>query len=169
MPCRSGVRIKLKVRHWRASSLEKSERLGLGVEGVERLGLARLPAARLLVAGKQQGGGRMLGIGEVAAADLEQPHGRCPAIEVAARSGEQAREQRRPHDLHVFADRIGQSPIGRPNAAASSSEMKLQVTASSSPRAAAARRTLRSIICERVAVGLATPALRGRGVEITRS
>ena len=57
-----------------------------------------------------------------------------------------------------------------PKAAASPSEMKLQVTASSSPRAAAVRRTLRSISWQRVAVGLATPATRGRaGVDGTSS
>ena len=47
--------------------------------------------------------------------------------------------------------------------------MKLQVTASLSPRAAAARRALRSIICAGVAVGRATPGARGNGVEGTLS
>ena len=56
-----------------------------------------------------------------------------------------------------------------PNAAASSSEMKLQLTASSNPRAAAVRRTRRSISCERVAVGWATPGARSSGVDGTWS
>ncbi len=56
-----------------------------------------------------------------------------------------------------------------PKISASSSEMKLHVTASSRPRAAAARRTLRSTIWDRVAVGFATPGSRGRGVETTWS
>ena len=45
--------------------------------------------------------------------------------------------------------------------------MKLQVTASSSPRAAAVRRTLRSASWARVAVGLATPGARSSGVDGT--
>jgi hypothetical protein len=47
--------------------------------------------------------------------------------------------------------------------------MKLQVSASSSPRAAALRRMRRSISCEWVAVGIATPGLRSSGVEGTSS
>ena len=46
-----------------------------------------------------------------------------------------------------------------PNAAASRSEMKLQVTASSNPRAAAARRMRRSSFCSGVAVGRALIAV----------
>ena len=56
-----------------------------------------------------------------------------------------------------------------PNACASASEMKLQVTASSSPRAAAVRRTRRSISCDRVAVGFATPGARASGIDGTLS
>ena len=54
-------------------------------------------------------------------------------------------------------------------ASASVAPMKLHVIASSSPRAAAARRTRRSARCAGVAVGLATPASRGSGVARTRS
>ena len=43
--------------------------------------------------------------------------------------------------------------------------MKLHVTASSSPRAAAVRRIRRSTSCERVAVGFAMPGARSSGVE----
>ena len=47
--------------------------------------------------------------------------------------------------------------------------MKLHVTASLSPRAAAVRRTRRSRSCGAVAVGRATPACRSSGVEGTWS
>ena len=67
--------------------------------------------------------------------------------------------KRRPHRLHLLADRIGEPPGGRRRRLPPPlREMKLQVTASLRPRAAAARRTLRSIICSGVAVGRATPA-----------
>ena len=56
-----------------------------------------------------------------------------------------------------------------PKGAASASEMKLQVTASFNPRAAAVRRTRRSTSCSGVAVGLATAKGRSSGVEGTWS
>jgi hypothetical protein len=56
-----------------------------------------------------------------------------------------------------------------PNGSASLSAMKLQVTASLRPRAAAARRTRRSIICSGVAVGRATPGVRRSGSAATLS
>ena len=54
-----------------------------------------------------------------------------------------------------------------PKAVASLSETKLHVTASSRPRAAAARRTRRSSSCAGVAVGFATPSARGSGIDGT--
>ncbi len=56
-----------------------------------------------------------------------------------------------------------------PKTTASASEMKLQVTASSSPLAAAVRRTLRSMSWEGVAVGWATPGSRDSGMDGTLS
>jgi hypothetical protein len=52
-----------------------------------------------------------------------------------------------------------------PKASASFCGRNDQLIASFSPRAAAARRTLRSRLCCGVAVGLATPSARGSGVE----
>ena len=54
-----------------------------------------------------------------------------------------------------------------PKAAAWLSLRKLHVIASFSPRAAALRRTLRSIFWIGVAVGFATPSARGSGVDTT--
>ena len=56
-----------------------------------------------------------------------------------------------------------------PTAAASFSDRKDQVIASFSPRAAAARRTRRSSFCSGVAVGVATPGVRGSGTDGTLS
>src|SRR3546814_5435308 len=52
----------------------------------------------------------MLGVGEVAPADLEQADAVRAAILVALCRGEQAGEQRRAHDFQIFADRIGERP-----------------------------------------------------------
>ncbi len=62
------------------------------------------------MAGQHDADGRMLAIGQVAAADLEQPHGRDAALQVARARRQQAGQQRRPHDLQVFADRVGEAP-----------------------------------------------------------
>src|SRR3546814_12640500 len=56
---------------------------------------ARLPAARALVARHQQRERRMLGVGEIAPADLEQTDAVRAAVLVALCRGEQAGEQRR--------------------------------------------------------------------------
>src|SRR3546814_12448839 len=52
----------------------------------------------------------MLGVGEIAPADLEQTDAVRAAVLVALCRGEQAGEQRRAHDLQIFADRIGERP-----------------------------------------------------------
>ncbi len=56
--------------------------------------------------------------------------------------------------LHFLADRVGEAVQRAAEQRRFGLADEAQVTASSSPRAAAARRTRRSIICERVAVGL---------------
>ncbi len=90
--------------------IEQGERRRLGVESVERRGLARLPAARMLVAGHQQRERRMLGIGQIAPPDLEQTDAVGAAVLIARRGGKQPGQQRRPHDLQILADRIGERP-----------------------------------------------------------
>src|SRR5690348_15587046 len=53
----------------------------------------------------------MLRVGQISAADLEQANGGGAAIEVAPGRGDETRYERRPHDLHVLADRIGEAPV----------------------------------------------------------
>ncbi|MNC94886.1 hypothetical protein D3C83_118630 [compost metagenome] len=50
MPGLSGAHIELQIGDRRACRFEQGEHLGLGVECIEALGLARLPAARLALA-----------------------------------------------------------------------------------------------------------------------
>src|SRR5437868_1945495 len=111
MPGRTRVREELEVAHGSARSVEKRKYLGLGVERIETLRLARLPAARLTFAREQQPKRRTLIVAEITASDLEQPRGGYTAIEVAARCCDQAREQRGAHDLHVLADRVRELPL----------------------------------------------------------
>src|SRR5205085_9840792 len=54
----------------------------------------------------------MLGIAKIAAAELEQAHRRCAAVEIAARCSDQTGQERGPHYLHVLADGIGKPPVG---------------------------------------------------------
>ena len=163
---------QLQVGDRRARGLEQRQRLGLGVEGVERA--APCPPASRAAPSRPRAAAPSVGARpsrEVAPADLEQPHRRRAAVEVAPRRREQAGQQRRAHHLHVLADRVGERPRAAPpnSARRRCSAMKHQVTASLSPRAAAARRTRRSSICARVAVGRATPSARGSGVDGTWS
>ena len=129
--------------------LEQRQHHSLDVKGVERARLARLPAARTRSPAISSAERRTLAIREIAAADLEQPHRLARRDRrLRARGGGQAGQQRRPHVLHVLADRIGERQSAPPpNSAASASPMKLQVTASSKPRAAAppARRGARPL------------------------
>src|SRR3954449_9256865 len=111
VPSRSGIRKDLQVGNWRARRFEQCEYLGLGVECIERLGLARLPASCFTIAGQKQAEGRMLAVAQITAADLEQPDRAGAPIGVAARCGDQAGEQRRAHHLHLFADGIGELPV----------------------------------------------------------
>ncbi len=106
---------------------EQRQRRRLRVEGVERRRLARLPAARPFVAGHHDGERRVLGVGRIAPSDLEQADAGCAAILVALRGGEQAGEQRRAHDLQVFADRVGERPRAAARGAGSPSLMNDQV------------------------------------------
>src|SRR6476620_3872546 len=53
----------------------------------------------------------MLGITQIATADLEQAYGRCATIEVAARSRDQARQKRGTHHLQLFTDGVGEAPF----------------------------------------------------------
>ena len=85
----SGKTCRLSIGAPAASS--SASDFGLRVEGIERLRLARLPVARAPLTGEHEAERRMLGVGEIAAADLEQPHRRGAAVEVAARSRDQAR------------------------------------------------------------------------------
>ena len=87
----------------------------LGVEGIETLRLAALPATRRALTGEDQHQCRMLAIGQIAAAQFEQPDRAGTAIHVAAHCGEQAGQQRGPHHLHVFTDRVLQYPIAAAN------------------------------------------------------
>ncbi len=100
----------LKIADRSAGGLKQGEDLALGVEGIERLCLAAAPLPAALVAGKDEGQRRVLGFGEIAAADLEQPHRRRAAVDVPPRRRHEAGQQRGAHDLHVFADRIGNPP-----------------------------------------------------------
>ena len=141
--------------------------LRLGIERVEALRLAGLPVARLRRSpARSSDERRMLGIAEIAAAELEQPNRGGAAVEVAARCGDQAGQQRRAHDLHLFADRIGEPPV----AAAERLRLVFRNEAPGHRFVEPARRgraadppfdQLRS----RVAVGLATP---GRALERRR-
>ena len=90
---------------------EQGDNFALGIEGGEGLGLPGLPAARRLIARQYEADGRALALLEIASAKLEQPHRRGTAIHVAAGRGQKARQQRGPHDLEVFGDRVGQHPI----------------------------------------------------------
>ena len=110
MPRRAGIPHHLQILDRRADRGEQSQRLSLGVERVERLCLALLPAARAILAGKHDAERRMLAPGEIAPPDLEQPHARRTALHVALGRREQAGQQRRPHDLQLLADRIGERP-----------------------------------------------------------
>src|SRR6476620_12669350 len=53
----------------------------------------------------------MLGITQIATADLEQAYGRCATSEVAARSRDQARQKRGTHHLQLFTDGVGEAPF----------------------------------------------------------
>ena len=111
MPGRPRVRNHLQVGNGRDRGVEQGEHFGLGVKRVKGLRLAGLPAARLPFAGEHQRERRMLIVAEIAASDLEQPDRRCATVEVAPGRGDQSRQQRRPHHLHVLADRVGQAPV----------------------------------------------------------
>jgi hypothetical protein len=90
----------LQVVHRRTGLTQQRERLGLGIESVEGLRLAAGPAARGALAGQHHGKAQafvaaaIIGA-QIAAADLEQAHGGCAAIEVAAHGRQQAGQKRR--------------------------------------------------------------------------
>ena len=93
-----------------ASGLENRQHFRLGVIGVELARRAALPAARRLLAGQYQTDRRMLAAFQIAAPHFKQPDRRGTARAVALGRGDQAGQHRRPHDLEVLADRIGQRP-----------------------------------------------------------
>src|SRR3954463_14433485 len=101
MPSGAGVRQDLEVGDRGTGGFKERQSFGLGIERIEALRLARLPLARAPFAGEQQRESRVLGIAEIAPAQLEQAHRRCSAIEVAAGGGNQARQERRAHYLHL--------------------------------------------------------------------
>ena len=74
MPGRAGVGEDLQVGDWRAGSLEQGKHFGLGVESIEGLCLAGLPAARAALAGEEEANRWPLRIGEVAPPDLKEAH-----------------------------------------------------------------------------------------------
>src|SRR5579872_6080253 len=111
MPGWAGVRDYLEVRNRRLGSIEQCDNLRLGIEGIEPLRFSGFPVASLPIACQQQTESRMLVIAEVTATDLEQADSRDAAIDVLPCGADQARQQRRTHDLHIFADWIGELPF----------------------------------------------------------
>ncbi len=112
VPGGTGVGEDLEVGDRRASRIEKRERFRLRVEGIEKLRLAVLPAARRFLACQDEGSSRPFGVGKIAAPDFEQPNARRAAVHVAARGCDQAGQERWTHHLHLFADRIVDPPGG---------------------------------------------------------
>ena len=85
VPFRPGIGEALQIGDRRAGGLEQGERLRFDVKRIERRRLARLPVAVLALAGKENRDRRPFALAAIAAADLEQPHRLCPAVEVAPR------------------------------------------------------------------------------------
>ena len=115
---RPGLSHDLQVVDWRTGLGQQGQGLGLGVEGIEGLGLARCPAAYGALAcqhhaQRQALVARPLGAAQIAAADLEQPQRSCAAIKIAPRGREQSGQQRGAHRLHVLADRVVEHPQRR--------------------------------------------------------
>ena len=111
----SSVSHNLQTIHRRARLRQQSQRLGLGIEGIERHRLALRPAARSLLAHQHHAQRQPLITAPIAATqiappDLEQPQPTRPAIQIPPRRAQQPRQQRGPHRLHVLADRIGEQP-----------------------------------------------------------
>ena len=89
---------------------EQRQRFSLGVESGERGCLAVLPTACTVLTREHNAERRAFAVGEIAAAEFEQPHAGCAALHVAFRRREQAGEQRGAHDLQFLADRVGEGP-----------------------------------------------------------
>ena len=62
------------------------------------------------IAGQHNASRYMLATAEITPPDLKEPDAVCTAILIALRGRQQSGKQRRPHDLHVFGNRVRQHP-----------------------------------------------------------
>ena len=104
----------LEIINRRTSGCEQRKCLSFGIKGVEFGCFAVSPAARCFIASKHNPCGQRFGVGQIAPPNFKQPHTFRTAINIAPRRRKQTGEERGPHHLHVFADRVGEAPMPSP-------------------------------------------------------